>query len=189
MPTLRMSALIVPVAPGVSSVSGIVMSASPTQAAPPLNDSKWLNIDGSYASIQQVVNNGVPQPKRSLYRLVERLLGLLTTHYVAGSRFIRDVGVRRRVFRPDRASVIHYSSRAEPGDAGPGDRARLRAEWLSFAAIIGVLPSLVLNYLGQGALLIAHPEAIENPFFLLFPAWSLVPVVIMATFAPESFWR
>lgn len=46
-----------------------------------------------------------------------------------------------------------------------------------------VLPSLVLNYLGQAALLIAHPEAIENPFFLLFPAWSLVPVVVLATVA------
>src|SRR5215218_1189201 len=71
---------------------------------------------------------GVPQPKRSLYRLVERGLGLLTTHYVAGSRFIRDVGVRNRLFRPEDVTVIPYSSRMTVGDATPADRARLREE-------------------------------------------------------------
>ncbi|MGY1642716.1 glycosyltransferase [Geodermatophilus sp. SYSU D00703] len=71
---------------------------------------------------------GVPQPKRSLYRLVERALGLLTTHYVAGSRFIRDVGVRARLFRAGDVTVIPYSSRMTIGDATGADRARLRAE-------------------------------------------------------------
>lgn len=46
-----------------------------------------------------------------------------------------------------------------------------------------VLPSLVLNYFGQGALLLAHPEAIKNPFFLLAPDWALVPMLITATLA------
>jgi glycosyltransferase involved in cell wall biosynthesis len=72
-------------------------------------------------------HDAVPQPKRSLLRLVERALGLFTTHYVAGSRFIADVGVRRRVILPARTSVIPYSSRQEAGDATPADRARLRA--------------------------------------------------------------
>ncbi len=44
-----------------------------------------------------------------------------------------------------------------------------------------VLPALVLNYLGQGAFVIAHPEAAENPFFLMLPSWSLVPLVVFAT--------
>ena len=44
-----------------------------------------------------------------------------------------------------------------------------------------VLPALVLNYLGQGAFVIAHPDAAQNPFFLMLPAWSLVPLVILAT--------
>jgi glycosyltransferase involved in cell wall biosynthesis len=73
-------------------------------------------------------HDGVPQPKRSLYRLVERALGLFTTHYVAGSRFIRDVGVRHRLFRPEDVTVIPYSSRMAAGDATEADRARLRAE-------------------------------------------------------------
>ena len=40
-----------------------------------------------------------------------------------------------------------------------------------------------LNYLGQGAMLLAHPEHLENPFFLLYPSWALLPMVILATVA------
>jgi glycosyltransferase involved in cell wall biosynthesis len=71
---------------------------------------------------------GVPQPKRSLYRLVERVLGSFTTHYVAGSEFIRDLGVRSRLFRPGDVTVIPYSSRMAVGDATAADRALLRTE-------------------------------------------------------------
>jgi KUP system potassium uptake protein len=54
----------------------------------------------------------------------------------------------------------------------------IRMSWL-----VLVLPALALNYLGQGALLAAHPEAIENPFFRLFPDWSLLPMVALSTAA------
>jgi glycosyltransferase involved in cell wall biosynthesis len=73
-------------------------------------------------------HDGVPQPQRTAYRLVERALGLFTTHYVAGSAFIRDVGVRRHQFAPEDVTVIHYSSRMQVGDATAADRARLRAD-------------------------------------------------------------
>ena len=46
-----------------------------------------------------------------------------------------------------------------------------------------VLPSLTLNYLGQGALVLSNPEARENPFFLLAPEWATLPVVLLATMA------
>lgn len=46
-----------------------------------------------------------------------------------------------------------------------------------------VLPSLVINYFGQGALLINHPEAAVNPFYLLAPEWALYPLVILSTVA------
>ena len=46
-----------------------------------------------------------------------------------------------------------------------------------------VLPALALNYLGQGALLAVHPEALENPFFKLFPGWALLPMVVLSTAA------
>ena len=54
----------------------------------------------------------------------------------------------------------------------------IRRAWLYLVA-----PALVLNYFGQGALIIASPEAIKNPFYLLAPAWALLPMVILATAA------
>ena len=63
-------------------------------------------------------------------------------------------------------------------DMGHFGKLPIRIAW--FAA---VLPSLVLNYFGQGALLLKNPEAIKNPFFLLAPDWALIPLLILATLA------
>ena len=46
-----------------------------------------------------------------------------------------------------------------------------------------VMPSLVLNYFGQGALVLANPKAAENPFYLMAPEWALIPLVVLATAA------
>lgn len=46
-----------------------------------------------------------------------------------------------------------------------------------------VFPALILNYFGQGALLIQHPAALQNPFYLLAPSWALYPMIIVATLA------
>ena len=54
---------------------------------------------------------------------------------------------------------------------------------IQLAWIVVVLPSLAVNYLGQGALVFAHPKAIENPFFLMYPDWALIPMVVLATLA------
>ena len=63
-------------------------------------------------------------------------------------------------------------------DLGHFGRGRSRAAWLFVA-----LPALTLNYLGQGALVLADPKTIENPFFLLYPDWALLPMVALATAA------
>jgi KUP system potassium uptake protein len=63
-------------------------------------------------------------------------------------------------------------------DMGHFGRRPIRATWLGF-----VLPCLALNYFGQGALLLDDPGKIENPFFLLYPSWALLPMVGMATLA------
>jgi KUP system potassium uptake protein len=63
-------------------------------------------------------------------------------------------------------------------DLGHFGRRPIQAAW---AAV--VLPSLALNYLGQGALVLADPKSIENPFFLMFPDWALIPMVALATAA------
>ncbi|RPH23303.1 low affinity potassium transporter Kup [Buttiauxella warmboldiae] len=63
-------------------------------------------------------------------------------------------------------------------DMGHFGKLPIRIAWFSV-----VLPSLVLNYFGQGALLLKTPEAIKNPFFLLAPDWALIPLMILATLA------
>ncbi|MFO1091546.1 MAG: potassium transporter Kup [Hyphomicrobiales bacterium] len=54
---------------------------------------------------------------------------------------------------------------------------------IQFAWLFVALPSLALNYLGQGALLLANPQTIDNPFFLMVPPWALLPMVLLATAA------
>lgn len=63
-------------------------------------------------------------------------------------------------------------------DMGHFGKFPIRLAWFTV-----VLPSLVLNYFGQGALLLRNPEAIKNPFFLLSPDWALIPLLILATLA------
>jgi KUP system potassium uptake protein len=63
-------------------------------------------------------------------------------------------------------------------DMGHFGKYPIRLAWFYF-----VLPALVLNYFGQGALLLHNPQAIENPFYLLAPAWALIPLVLLATAA------
>jgi len=63
-------------------------------------------------------------------------------------------------------------------DLGHFGKRPIQTAWLFI-----VLPSLALNYLGQGALVIADPKGVENPFFLMFPDWALIPMVTLATVA------
>ena len=61
-------------------------------------------------------------------------------------------------------------------DMGHFGRAPIRLAW-----VFVVLPGLFLNYLGQGAFVISHPQSVSNPLFLMAPEWGLVPLVILAT--------
>jgi KUP system potassium uptake protein len=63
-------------------------------------------------------------------------------------------------------------------DMGHFGKRPIRIAWFSV-----VMPALTLNYFGQGALLLAKPEAIKNPFYLMAPDWMLIPLVILATMA------
>ena len=63
-------------------------------------------------------------------------------------------------------------------DLGHFGRGPIQTAWLIVA-----LPALTINYLGQGSLLLLNPQAIENPFFLLYPQWALLPMVGLATAA------
>ncbi|MGE3262994.1 MAG: potassium transporter Kup [Bacteriovoracia bacterium] len=63
-------------------------------------------------------------------------------------------------------------------DMGHFGRRPIKAAWFML-----VLPGLLLNYFGQGALLIGDPSAIQNPFYLLAPPWALYPLVVLSTTA------
>jgi len=63
-------------------------------------------------------------------------------------------------------------------DMGHFGRRPIQRAWLWF-----VFPALVLNYFGQGALLLEHPSAASNPFYRLVPGWALLPMIVLATAA------
>ena len=63
-------------------------------------------------------------------------------------------------------------------DLGHFGKKPIRLAWFSV-----VMPCLVLNYFGQGALLLTNPEAVKNPFYLMAPDWALLPLVALATMA------
>jgi KUP system potassium uptake protein len=63
-------------------------------------------------------------------------------------------------------------------DLGHFGKKPIRLAWFAI-----VMPALTLNYFGQGALLLEHPEAVKNPFFLMGPDWAILPLVGLATMA------
>jgi KUP system potassium uptake protein len=63
------------------------------------------------------------------------------------------------------------------------DMGHFGAKPIRFAWYGLVMPALVLNYFGQGALLLVHPAARENPFYLMAPEWALLPLVVLSTVA------
>jgi KUP system potassium uptake protein len=63
-------------------------------------------------------------------------------------------------------------------DLGHFGKLPIRIAWYGL-----VMPALVINYFGQGALLLSTPAAVENPFYLMAPAWSRLPLVLLATAA------
>jgi len=74
--------------------------------------------------------------------------------------------------------LVVTGSEALYADLGHFGRGPIQAAWLGVA-----LPALTINYLGQGALVLLDPKSIENPFFLLYPDWALLPMVVLATAA------
>ena len=63
-------------------------------------------------------------------------------------------------------------------DLGHFGKKPIRLAWFMV-----VMPSLTLNYFGQGALLLANPAAVKNPFYMMAPDWALIPLVVLATAA------
>jgi KUP system potassium uptake protein len=102
---------------------------------------------------------------------------LLAFNPVYGVDFLLEHGLVA-FFTLGAVFLVVTGAEALYADLGHFGRAPIRFAWL-----VVVVPALTLNYLGQGALVLANPKAIENPFFLLYPEWALLPMVLLATMA------
>jgi KUP system potassium uptake protein len=107
-------------------------------------------------------------------RAPEILVALNPAH---AARFLADRGAG--VFLAVGAIVLALTgAEALYADLGHFGRRPVRVAWTGF-----VFPALAVNYLGQGALLIADPKTVENPFYRMFPEVLLIPAVVLATVA------
>jgi KUP system potassium uptake protein len=92
-------------------------------------------------------------------------------HFVTGHGFASFIVLGSVLLAVTGAEALY-------ADVGHFGKRAIRIAWFGVAA-----PALVLNYFGQGALLIANPAAIANPFYLAYPSWALYPMVVLATAA------
>jgi KUP system potassium uptake protein len=93
-------------------------------------------------------------------------IGFFERHAVAGTQVLGAV------------FLVVTGGEALYADMGHFGARPIRFTWFSL-----VLPALVCNYFGQGALLLADPAAVDNPFYRLVPGWALYPLVVLATAA------
>jgi KUP system potassium uptake protein len=102
------------------------------------------------------------------------LQAVLPTHAI--DFFIRNQGTGFLVLGS--VFLVITGGEALYADMGHFGIRPIRWVWFSF-----VLPSLLLNYFGQGAFLLRNPSGVENPFFRMAPQWALIPLVVLATAA------
>ncbi|HET9440617.1 MAG TPA: potassium transporter Kup [Longimicrobiales bacterium] len=104
-------------------------------------------------------------------RVLASMNPLYAVHFLTENRF-RGLLVLGSVF------LVVTGGEALYADLGHFGKRPIRLAWFAI-----VLPALLLNYFGQGALILAQPGAVANPFFLMAPGWALYPIVIIATMA------
>jgi KUP system potassium uptake protein len=121
----------------------------------------WFSVLGLLGIAEVVKNPSVLAALNPAYALTFFLADGLTAFLVLGTVFLVVTG-----------------GEALYADMGHFGRKPIRLAWFSL-----VLPALLLNYFGQGALLLAEPEAASNPFYRLAPEWALYPMVVLATLA------
>ncbi|MFC5552181.1 potassium transporter Kup [Massilia aerilata] len=103
--------------------------------------------------------------------ILQALNPLHAFEFMLRERFIAFVALGAVVLSLTGAEALY-------ADMGHFGKKPIRAAWFMV-----VFPALALNYLGQGALLIMHPDAVENPFFHQLGSWSVLPLVVLSTMA------
>ena len=109
--------------------------------------------------------------------IVDRPVVLLAFNPIAAVTFAVSHGVVG-LFTLGAVFLAVTGAEALYADLGHFGKRPIQQAWL-----VIVLPSLTLNYLGQGALILDNPKALENPFFLMYPEWAQLPMVFLATAA------
>jgi KUP system potassium uptake protein len=112
-----------------------------------------------------------------LWHVGENLVVLLAFNPWYGVNFLLHHGIIG-FYTLGAVFLVVTGAEALYADLGHFGRGPIRYAWL-----VVVLPALTVNYLGQGALVLADPKSIENPFFLLYPESALFPMVLLATAA------
>lgn len=112
-----------------------------------------------------------------LYQIVQHPSVFRAINPVYAVGFFTDYGVRGFLVLGSVFLVV-TGGEALYADMGHFGKRPIRLTWFCI-----VLPGLLLNYFGQGAMVIENPATIEQPFFLMAPRWALVPLVILTTFA------
>jgi KUP system potassium uptake protein len=112
-----------------------------------------------------------------LYQIVQRPSVLAAVNPLYGVEFFARNGwpgylVLGSVF------LVVTGGEALYADMGHFGKKPIRFTWFAL-----VLPALILNYFGQGALILGNPAAVEHPFFLMAPKWALLPLVALSTMA------
>ena len=112
-----------------------------------------------------------------IQQIIEQPHVLMAINPYYGIHLLSELGVKGFLIM---GSVVLVMTGAEAlyADMGHFGLKPIRYAWFGF-----VFPALLCNYFGQGALLLEHPEAIENPFYLLAPSWMLYPMLVLSTFA------
>ena len=121
----------------------------------------WFLVLGILGAVQIVANPSVLLALSPAYAL----------HVIMHYQWMSLVAIGSVVLAVTGAEALY-------ADMGHFGARPIQRAWLYF-----VLPALVLNYFGQGALVLAQPEAMENPFYLLAPEWFRLPLVLLATAA------
>ncbi len=102
---------------------------------------------------------------------------LLAVNPAYGARFLGEIGLEAYLVLGSVFLVV-TGGEALYADMGHFGTRPIRFDWFTI-----VLPSLLLNYFGQGALLLENPAAASNPFYLLAPSWAIYPMVVLAVAA------
>ncbi len=111
------------------------------------------------------------------YRMVEHPSVLASVNPLYAARFLAENGTLGLLVLGAVVLVV-TGGEALYADLGHFGRKPIRLAWYAV-----VMPALLMNYFGQGALLIATPEAVENPFFRMVPSFALYPMVALSTAA------